>query len=139
MTDDDSTKETPTLTRRALTWLRATRERYPDGISSPELAEQLELDPNAAAAVLSKLHDLRCLTREKTNGARGGRLMYRYRYVTDVIQEKPVETREKPRSGHAKVSDMLILMPLGRETIQVNVEDARALWRHLCMIFGRAK
>ncbi|RBB38874.1 hypothetical protein DPV79_15960 [Burkholderia reimsis] len=133
-----SSEET-TTSQRVLTWMRATRERYPDGITSVMLADQLDLEPNSAAAVLSKLFDSRCVTREKTNGARGGRLLYRYRYVTDVPMAKPVETRQKPPIGRVAVGDMLILIPIGKEAVQITVEDARGLYRHLSMLFGRSK
>jgi len=124
--------------QRVLTYMRATREQYPNGITSTTIAERLDLTVNVAASALSTLYHRRCVSRER-DPTFGRGVSYLYRYLTDTPPVQPRETRQKPHSGHASIGDMLILIPIGKEAVQISVEDARSLYRHLSMLFGRSK
>ncbi|PAJ88251.1 hypothetical protein CJO70_07195 [Burkholderia ubonensis] len=118
------------------------REKYPDGLRSPAIADALELDKDVVASTLGVLHRRRCVSRER-DAQYGRGLSYVYRYLTDTPTLPPLDANRKASrhsTGYVSVGDMLILIPIGKsETMQVTIEDARALYRHLHILFGRSK
>ncbi|WP_423396066.1 hypothetical protein [Burkholderia sp. LMG 21824] len=133
-----SSTERSALGQRILQYMRATREQHPTGFTSVMIADRLDVPKNVAASSLSQLFDRGCVSRER-DPTFGRGVSYLYRYVTDSPPANTREKRQRPASGHATVGDMLILIPIGREAMQVSVEDARTLYRHLSMLFGRIK
>ncbi|KVT86358.1 hypothetical protein WM28_10665 [Burkholderia ubonensis] len=137
-----STPASGTVASRILTYMRAMREKHPDGLRSPAIADALELDKDVVASTLGDLHRRRCVSRER-DSAYGRGLSYLYRYLTDTPTLPPLDSNRrasKQSTGHVSVGDMLILIPIGKsETMQVTIEDARSLYRHLHILFGRSK
>ena len=137
-----------TLAARVLAYLRDERERYPNGLTSVELAAALGVSANTVGSALSDLVRANCISRSIEAGA-NGRPIYRCAYLSGIPeggmyrlkskgQGKSRHKRARPR---ARATDVLVLLAIGEnDTIQLTADQALDVYQQLHGFFkGRAQ
>jgi DNA-binding HxlR family transcriptional regulator len=145
MSPDEPEVTRKPLVARVLTYLRDERERYPNGLTSAELAAAFGVKQGTIAAVLSDLADANCISRTLEE-SKHGRPTYRCTYASELPEgplrrEKPKVKRKRSARGRARVTDVLVLLAIGEsESIQLTADQALDVYHQLHNFFrGRAQ
>lgn len=107
------------------------------GITSIEITKQTGVPNNRVTAGLVNLLYEGCVRREKDPATGHYRYWYKHERPPAGIGKRGGKPRAPRKTVKAADDDVLLVLPMGHgEHVTATLDDARALFRHLYVLFG---